>query len=1088
MNLAEFGVRKHVAVNLIMFFMLGAGVVLGLNLRREFFPEVSPSLIAVTAPYPGAQPDEIEDALAIKIEDRVADLQGVKEINTTAVEGAATVLIEFEDGVNLNVALARVKREVDALEDLPEQAERIVVEEFEPNIPVCTVTLYGNVDERLLKDAIREIQNDLRAIPGMGDLVTAGLRTDELTVAVRPGAMLEHNLSLPQIAGRVSEAMRELPGGVVRTGSANVTVRTVATEERVDLIRDIVVRADPGGRALRLGEIADVSAGFEDVDLRTRFNNEPSMSLFVFGRPKQDVVEMAAIVKAYVAGRNGEEITFSSIERALAARAERSGGALPPRVLAYEIGGSKAAPPPGTLLVHNDVARFVEQRLELLSRNALQGGLLVFATLFLLLAPRVAFWVAIGLIISLMGALAAMRILDMSLNFLTMFGLIIVIGLLVDDAIVVAENIKARHEAGDSAMTAAIEGTRQVAWPVIATVLTTICAFLPLTVVEGQIGDLIAAIPIVVTVALSVSLIEALLILPSHMGHSLAAADRARRKTTILTPVARRLERFRTWIFDDALGPAYVRIMRPALRARYLTLSIAVSVLLISIALPLGGRISFEFFPSADAESVTVDLRMPEGTPLEVTNRTIGVVEDVARDQPEVDALFTLVGARNNVDDGSTLAQPHIAQIFMELKPVEQRDRTSDQVIQSIQREVGELPGVESLRFAEVGAGPGGADITYTVVGDDPDTIVRVVEELKLTLGDYDGVIGIADDADAGQRELRLRLREGASELGFTVESIGRQIRGAVFGLEAYTFAGEREDVDVRVLLADEARRSLAGLESIYIFTPDGAPVPLSEAVEISEGRSFATVRRLDRRRAVTVTADVDKAITSAEAVAADLQPDLRRLAAENPGVRVLPRGQQREMQDSFRTLPVGMLAAVTLIYIVLAWLFSSYIQPLAVLLAVPFAAIGAIWGHVVMGYGLTFLSMIGFVALTGIVVNDSLVFMEFYNHKRAEGLSVFEACAAAGRQRLRAILLTTITTVLGLSPLMFEQSFQAKFLVPMAITIAFGLISATAIMLLILPCILLIGQDIRTFFTGHTLTEPDPSDETINEAVAASR
>jgi len=1086
MNLAEFGVRKHVVVNLIMFFMIGAGVVLGSTLRLEFFPEVSPSLINVSAPYPGAQPDEIEDSLAIKIEDRIADLQGVKEINTTAVEGAASILIEFEDGVDLDVALARVKREVDALEDLPEQAERIVVEEFEPNIPVCTITLYGVDDERVLKDAIREIQDDLRSVPGIGDLVTAGLRTDEITIRVRPGAMLEHGLSLTAVAARVSDAMRELPGGAVKTGAANVVVRTVATEEQVELVREIVVRADPGGRALRLAEIADVSAGFEDVDLRTRFNNEPSMSMFVFARAKQDVVDMAAIVKAYVAGRNGEELDLSPLEKAAVSRAEASGGALPPRVQAHRIAAAKPAPPPGTLLVHNDVARFVLQRLELLSRNALQGGALVFATLFLLLAPRVAFWVAAGLVISLMGALAAMNVLDLSLNFLTMFGLIIVIGLLVDDAIVVAENIKARHEAGDSAMTAAIEGTRQVAWPVIATVLTTICAFLPLTVVEGQIGDLLAAIPIVVTVALVVSLVEALLILPSHMAHSLKASERAR--PNIFTPLAQRLERFRAWIFNDALGPLYVRIMRPALRARYLTVSVAVGVLLASVALPLGGRISFEFFPSADAESVTIDLRMPEGTPLAVTDQTIRTVEQAARDQPEVDAIFTLVGARSNVDDGSTLAQPHIAQIFMELRPVEERDRTSDQVIQSIQREVGEIPGAESLRFAEVGAGPGGADITYTAVGEDPEAIDRVVEEVKSILADYDGVIGIADDADDGQRELRLRLREGASELGFTVENVGRQIRGAVFGLEAYTFAGDREDVDVRVLLDDEARRSLAGLEATYLFTPTGRPVPLQEVVEVSEGRSFATVRRLDRQRAVTVTADVDKAVTTAEAVAADLQPDLRRLEAENPGVRVLPRGQQLEMQDSFRTLPFGLLVAVVLIYIVLAWLFSSYIQPLAVLLAVPFAAVGAIWGHVIMGYGLTFLSMIGFVALTGIVVNDSLVFMEFYNHKRAEGLSVFEACAAAGRQRLRAILLTTITTVLGLTPLMFEQSFQAKFLVPMAITIAYGLISATAIMLIILPCILLIGNDVKNFFTGHTLTEPDPSDDALDEALAAAQ
>ena len=898
--------------------------------------------------------------------------------------------------------------------------------------------------------------------------------------------MLEHGLSLPLIADRAGLAMRELPGGVVRTGSANVTVRTVAAEERLDEVRAIVVRADEEGRPLRLGEVAEVSAGFEDVDIRTRFNGRRSMSLFVYARPKQDVVTMAGIVKAYVAGRHGEPFEPTFFEQAASERAATGGRAPPPRVEAHRLGSSRAAPPPGTLVVHNDVARFIVQRLDLLSRNALQGGILVFATLLLLLAPRVAFWVAVGLIVSLLAALAAMRVLDMSLNFLTMFGLIIVIGLLVDDAIVVAENIKAKHEAGASAMRAAIDGTREVAWPVISTVLTTICAFLPLTVIEGEIGDLLAAIPIVVSVALAVSLIECLLILPSHMAHTLAASERA--KDNFMTPVLSQLERFREWLFKDFLGPLYVRVMRPALRARYLTLALSLCALLLTTALPLGGRVGFEFFPSADSESVTIDLRMPEGTPMAETDRAISRVERVAREMPEVDALFTLVGARNNVDDGSSIAQSHLAQIFMELKPVEERDRTSAVVIDDIQREVGEIPGAESLRFSEVGAGPAGADITYTVVGEDEGAIDEAVAELRTALTGYEGVRGIADDADAGQRELRLRLRDGAKTLGFTVDSVARQVRGAVFGLEAYTFAGNREDVDVRVLLTDAARRSLAGLESTHLFTPDGRAVPLLEAAAVTEGRSDATVRRLDRQRAVTVTADVDRAVTTSEAVVADLGPTFREIEARRPGVRVMPRGQQLEMRDSFRTLPIGLLTAVGLIYVVLAWLFSSYVQPAAVLVAVPFAAVGAIWGHIIMGYQLTFLSMIGYVALTGIVVNDSLVFMEFYNHKRAEGLSVFESCAAAGRQRLRAIILTTVTTVLGLSPLMFEQSFQAKFLVPMAITISFGLMSATFIMLIILPCVLLVGDDIRRFFAGKRVVGHDPSDEAIDEAALAAR
>jgi len=1062
MNIAEFGVRKPVAANLLMVAIVVSGLVLGLGLRREFFPEIRPNQVVVTAPYPGASPDEIERALAIKIEDRLETLDDVEEINTIIVEGAATVRIEFTD-VDIDDAVARVKREVDALQDLPENSERIVVTEFEPNIPVISLTLYGQADERTMKSIVQRMRDDLRSLPDMGDVTISGVRRDEIAVELEQAALLEHGLSLPAVTQRVREAMTEVPGGAVRTGASNVALRTIVTEERADEVRDIVVKAPAEGRPVRLDEIAEVSESFADVDLRTRFNDEACASLTIYATGDQDVIEIADKVKAYTSGRLREPVEASLTERVRSWFASDGDLATAsPRLAAHALGTSRSALPNGvSLALHNDLARFVDGRLSLLSRNAFWGGVLVFGVLMLLLARRVALWVTAGLLISLLGTLAVMAILDISLNFLTMFGLIVVLGLLVDDAIVVAENISARHEKGEPALTAAINGAKQVSWPVTATVITTIVAFLPLRLLEGRIGDMMGALPIVVACALGVSLVESLFVLPAHMGHSLAGAERraarrrAERGESDRPPLRERL-------FKQHTIPVYERLLDFCLRRRYLTVAFAVGTLTATLGLVAGGRLPFTFLASADSEFVVADVTMPVGSSISRTDEAVSRLEEAALANPDVDTVFTLIGARQNLEGGDGAQQSHIGQLYIELLPIQERDTPSDRVIEAIRRAAGPIPAAERVRFEEAQGGPGGPEISLAVAGVSLDRLSPVVDRLKDALKEYTGVYGVADDADAGQRELRIELREGASELGFTVQNLARQMRGAVFGLEAYTFAGEREDVDVRVMLERGVRRSLASVESMWVFTPAGDPVPLSEVAKITEGEGFATIRRLNRERAITVSADVDQKIVSPEEVTASLAPLLGELQRESPDVEIIPRGRQEDLADSFRTLPLGMAAAVLMIYVTLAWLFQSYVQPLAILLAVPFASAGAIIGHILMGYDATILSLIGYVALTGIVVNDSLIFMEFYNDRRRHHESMLHALLATGRARFRAIILTTVTTVLGLSPLMLEQSFQARFLIPMAITVSFGLIAATGVTLILLPVLILIADDIK--------------------------
>lgn len=1078
MTLADFGVRKPVVAELVMWVIVGAGVIFGFSLRREFFPEIRPSRVLVAAPYPGASPEEIETALARKIEDRLVDLRDVKEIQTTVVEGLATVSVEFEDGVDADAAAAEVKREVDALQDLPEQSERITVTKFEPNLPVISLSLVGDADERLLKDAVREIREDLRSLKGMGEIRLGGVRRDELIIEVRPAAMLEHGLSLVAVADRVRAAMVDLPGGEVRTSRATVSVRTLGAEDAATEVRSIVVKSLPDGRPLRLEEVADVREGFVDAEFITRVNGQPGATLTVFKVGREDAVAMAEAVKAYAAGRAGTPYTRPLRDRILDAVSGSGSGEF--LEAAYELGRSRPVPPPGQIVLTNDLARFIVGRLTTLTEDGASGGILIFITLVIVLNLRSAWWVTTGLLVSIFGTLAAMAFLGITLNLLTMFGLIIVLGLLADDAIVIAENITARHERGEPALEAAAKGTNEVYWPVITTVLTMIFAFVPLALIEGQVGDFLSVLPWVVGAALIVSLLEALMILPAHMAHTLRRLELEREG--LVRPS--RLRRFEKWFdaardaaFSRYIVPGYLWVLRPAVARPWLTLAACVSLVIVSLGMVAGGRLPFVFFEASDSETVFVRLRMAIGTPIGQTDAAVRRLEEASMAQPEVRSVYSAVGYSGDSDGSNQLRQSHLATVIIELTPVETRDRPSDDVVAAIRSRLGEIAGVRSLRMEQIQGGPEGSDIELAVTGEGTAAIMPVVEEIKRRLETFAGVEGIADDADVGQRELRLSLRPGAYDLGFTPEQVARQVRAAVYGIEAHTFAGDREDVDVRVRLPEAERRSLVAIESMHIFSPTGTPVPLREVVRIDEAEGYATVRLLDGRRAITVSAEVNGDVANPEEVIAELRPFLRELEGRSRGLAIVERGRQKELAESFSTLPYGILTAAGLIYVCLAWLFQSYVQPLVVMTAIPFATIGMVWGHLLMGYNLTFLSLIGFIALTGIVVNDSLIFIEFFNQRRRDGLGVVEAAIDTGRSRIRAILLTTTTTVPGLAPLMMSQEFQARFLIPMAVTICFGLMASTVLVLVALPCLLVSLDQLRRWaraaWTGR-LESPD--------------
>ena len=1074
MSLPSFGVRKPVPINLLSFGIIIAGIIFGLSLRREFFPETSPDQVLITLPYPGASPEEVEEALVLKVEEKLAQLDEIKESRVTIAEGGAGITVEFREGVDVEKAVDEVERAIDQLTDLPQDSEKIQTQLFEPKLPVIRVNLFGDVEEDVLKRAIRGIRDDLRELPGMGEVYVSGVRDYEIRIDLKQDAMLRHGISLPFVADTVRSWMTEVPGGTVRSGTGNVKVRTMGVAERGAAIANIVLRADEKGRSIRVADVATVSESFIDEQVISRFNGKSAASLTVFKVGKQDIVSIAEMVRGYVEGRNGKPFEPGFVE-SFRMKIQGGGTDLPQsaqsspvsRLLGWQKGvnSTRSIPQGVSIEANSDLARYVEGRLDLLTENGLQGAILVFLTLVLFMSLRSAVWVTVGLTTALMGTLLLMSAFDITLNLLTMFGLIIVTGIDVDDAIVISENIETHHYRGEPPLLAAVKGAEEIMWPVVGTVTTTVVAFLPLMFIRGRIGDLMGALPAVVACALLASLAEAILILPSHVGHGLQRD--LKRKPGRIMGALRRFEHWRDRMYFERVGPAAGALVAFLMRWRYTTVTATLIVMAISAAMlhPFpSGRVKYDFLPSSDAETIVIDLRMPIGTPIETTDAAVRVIERACQRMIEIKGIQSNIGQRGNLETGSPEAfTTHVAQLLVELKEVELRQseggRESATVVAAIRDAVaGKLDEVERLTFMEISGGPGGPDVTIRVRGENQDRIDLAVNDLKNQLKTFEGVYDIYDDANLGQQELRVNLKPSAAAMGFTSMNVARQVRGFLYGLEAHTYAAEQEDIDVRVRLDEKSRRSLFGVENSWLISPAGKPVPLSEVAAIDNSVTYSTIKRINRQRAVTITAETAPGIAPEQIVS---QLDLDKVRRAYPDLIVSMAGRQEQQSDALASLPTGFLAANLMIYVIVAWLFSSYWQPMLVMLAIPFSIVGVVWGHYFLGYDMTFLSMIGFVALTGVVVNNSLVLVEFYNVQREAGLGVFDALVKCVEMRLRAVFLTSITTTLSLLPLIFETSFQAKFLIPMAITLGMGVAASTTLVLLVLPCIMMILDDV---------------------------
>ena len=1028
MNLPRFSVRNPVAVNLLMWAILIGGAYEMTNLVREFFPNSTPEMIFVTVPYPGATPEEVEKTVTLPIERELRGVENVKEIRSTVFEGVSLTEIELDEGVDYDRVLNAVRGEVDkAQPDLPDGAEQPEIVSVRPFIPVITLAVHGNVDEHRLHDSALDIRDELLELPGISNVALTGIRDREVHVEVAPELLDEHSITLEEVGLALGASNLDLPGGQLKSSVGNMRVRTMGESGRARLIEQLPVRVQPDGTIVRVGDLATVVEDFEDTVERGLFAGEPSVSIVIFKTPEEDAISISEDVRAWVA----EHPTFL-------------GGAV-------------------RVTTSNNLARFIEQRIDLMTRNGLWGLSLVLLTLAFFLDLRVAGWVAVGLLVSFFGTFIVMDFVGATINLISLFGLIIVLGLIVDDAIVIAESVFTKIRAGLPQENAAVEGTKAVGVPVLAAVLTTMAAFLPLAFLQGRLGTFLQVLPVVVIAALGVSLLEAFLILPLHLAH---AARPRRPGSSFLGRAIHRFGELRHRLLEEQFPALYERVLRFVVRWRYVTLAVAVSSLLMAVGLTAGGRVPFVLLEDADAETVVSDLEMASGTSEQVTEATLVRIEGLVRAQPEVQSVSVLHGVSFS-DQGREIApDPAIlGQLTVELRPAEDRReeglRTSRALTADLSRETRDLPGVSKLTFHGRSGGPVGADIEVLLRGDDLDDLAAVRTGVRALLAQYGGVISIEDDLRRGKVEARLTLRDDARPLGLTTRDLALTVRHALFGVEVQELQSKDEAVTVRVLLPEEHRREIADLEQLRIPTRTGGRVPLGEIADLELDRGYATLGRVDGRRSVTVKADVDETTANVAEITRQLAADLDELEARFPGVTWSFEGQKKQTMESLGSLKIGFPVALLLIYCIVAILFRSYLQPFLVMMVIPFSFFGVIVGHMIMGFPITLLSMIGGVALAGIVVNDSLILVNAVNGLRRTGdTSLTEAVIQGARSRLRAVLLTTVTTIAGLAPLMTERSFQARFLIPMAISIVFGLAFATALTLLLLPSFYVMLED----------------------------
>ncbi len=1017
-----------VTANLLMAVLLVGGLIFSQKIKKEVFPDFELDRVNITVPYPGASPEEIERGILLAIEEAIVDLEGIKKVTSSADEGVARVTAEIHEGEDIQPIAQDIKNEVDRITSFPEEAEEPQVVIAKRKRFVVSLALYGNESERVLRELAEMVRDRFLQDPAITQVELVGVRPLEISIEIPQNNLRTYNLTLGEVAQRIRDASVELPGGAIKSESGDILVRI---KDRRDYAREFasipIVTTQDGTRVL-LEDIATIRDGFEETDNFATYNGKQAVLIEVYRVGDQTPTSVSQAVRQQLAVINSQVL------------------------------------PRGVFLESRyDRSDIYQQRMDLMLTNGYLGLSLVFILLAIFLEARLAFWVSLGIPISFLGAFLILPVFGVSINLVSMFAFIVTLGIVVDDAIVVGENVYYHHQTGIPWFEAAVKGAREIAMPVTFSVLTNMVAFMPMFFVPGFMGKIFRQIPIVVISVFAISLIESLFILPAHLGHR-----KARTRSGLFAFLHNGQQRFSRF-FSRTVQTRYGPFLDLVLHYRYVTLSIGLAVLVITAGYIKSGRMGFELFPKVESDYAKATAVLPFGTAFQKTAKVQEKLVSVAQ------KVVGQSGGEKLSEGIFAVINGNQTEVRLYLTPPGERPISTANVTELWRREVGIIPGLESIKFESDAGGPGrGAAISVELSHRDVRVLERASAELAEALAFYPEAVDIDDGFSPGKHQLDFQITPEGRSLGLTSQEVARQVRHAYYGAEALRQQRGRNEIKVMVRLPRDERTSEYNLEEMILRTPAGSEIPLREAVKVKRGRAYTTIDRRDGRRIVTVTADArprSKTGLILGSVKSEILPDLQR---KYPGLTYSFEGRQADRRDSTQSLLRGLMMAMIVIYAMLAVPFNSYVQPLIIMLSIPFGIVGAVIGHLLMGYSLSVMSLFGVVALSGVVVNDSLVLIDFANRKRKAGLGKHQAVREAGIHRFRPILLTSLTTFGGLAPMIFETSRQARFLIPMAVSLGFGIIFATLITLLLVPSLYLVIEDIKRLFgTGRLSDQP---------------
>ncbi|MFC1815573.1 efflux RND transporter permease subunit [Thermodesulfobacteriota bacterium] len=1021
----RFFTEHPTAANLLMAVFFVMGIFSIASLRRETFPDYSADEVEISVVYPGASAEDIEEAICRRIEEAVDGVNYVDEVRSEARENIAKVVVRMQEGKNFQTFLSDIKTEVDAIDSFPTEAEDPVIREVGLTEPVVSIAVTGPLSPVHLKAYSEDLKERLQLSKDISLVEIQGFSEHQFQVRILMQQLMQYGISIKDIADSIQRQSIDLPLGTIETTGQDVLIRFTDERRSVDALAGLVIIGGQSGAEILLGDIASIQDAFKLDEEKITINGQRAGLLKILKTKSQDSLSVFDAVKEFLAKEE------------------------------------KRKPPAVQFVLTQDASSIVRDRLLMLVKNGWQGLFLVFLTMWLFFNLRFSFWVAMGLPVSFLGAFFFLPLINFSINMFTMVGLLLALGLLMDDALVISENIASHRRAGKSPLQAAIEGTKEVKTGVLSSFATTIFVFGPISFLTGEIGKVMRVMPVMLILVLSVSIVEAFWILPHHLSHALSRTQ-YKKESRFRPWFDSRFE----WVRENVLG----KMVDASVRWRYVFLASILALFIISLGIVAGGILKFQAFPDIDGDVVEARILLPQGTPLKRTEAVVKRVTDALAEinetysplQPEKKRLVKNVMVQYNKNMDAYESGPHVATVSADLLKAEERTVRVDDIFNLWRRKVENIPDVISLKFAEPSITPGGLPLEFRFRGPELEILKTGALELQNWLRGFKGVFDISDDLRPGKPEIRIRLKEGATALGLNSRNIAAQLRAAFHGVSAYEIQVGVESYEINVGLSASNQTSLSDLENFRLSLPNGKQAPIQSVANLDMGRGYARIARVDGQRTVTVLGDIDTRVTNAAEIIGKLKneflPDFNRRYSY---VRVSIEGQSKEAAKTAVSLRHGFLIGLIGIFILLSFQFRSYSEPFIVMMTIPLAAVGVIWGHLFMGIRLSMPSLIGFASLAGIVVNNSILLVEFVKIQKREGIAISEAVRQASRNRFRAITLTSLTTIVGLMPLLSEKSMQAQILIPLATSIVFGIMASAILVLFVVPSLYTVFNEI---------------------------